>query len=75
LYSIRQSSTSTPGFQQAGQGLHGQPEGQGKEDPATAGIADALIVLGLVFMTLIVYGIVRFPTSTRSCTPRARRPF
>jgi multisubunit Na+/H+ antiporter MnhG subunit len=41
----------------------------------TAGIADVLIVLGLVFMTLVVYGIVRFPTSTRSCTPRARRPF
>jgi hypothetical protein len=41
----------------------------------TAWIADVLIVPGLIVMTLGVYGIVRFPTSTRSCTPRARRPF
>jgi hypothetical protein len=41
----------------------------------TAWIADVLIVLGLIVITVGVYGIVRFPTSTRGCTPRARRPF
>ena len=49
LYSIRQSSTSAPGFQQAGEGLHGQqPESQGKEGRMTAWIADVLIVVGLI---------------------------
>jgi hypothetical protein len=34
--------------------------GQGKEGRMTAWIADVLIVLGLIVMTLGVYGIVRF---------------
>jgi hypothetical protein len=38
-----------PGFQQAGEGLHGQqPEGQGKEDRMTAWIADVLVPPPLV---------------------------
>jgi hypothetical protein len=54
-----------PGFQQAGEGLHGrQPEGRAREKGMgrmTVWIADVLIELGLIVMTLGVHGIVQFP--------------